>query len=168
MNDLLRSFGRALASVLHPRMLLLTLVPFAVAAVVWGALLWFSWQTLVNWTHAWLSGWSFTDWLYRVFDWVGFSALHAVIAPFFVIVVAIPLIVVTVLLLIAMVSMPAVIRHLSARQFAGLERRHGGTWYGSLAHALATTLICLVLLVCSLPLWLIPPFFALIPPLLWG
>ncbi len=28
--------------------------------------------------------------------------------------------------------------------------------------------MCLVLLVVTLPLWLIPPFFALISPLLWG
>ncbi len=81
---------------------------------------------------------------------------------------AIPLIVVTILLLIATLSMPAVIRHLSARQFASLEMRRGGTWYGSLGQALWTTLVCLVLLVVTLPLWLIPPFFALIPPLLWG
>ncbi|HLX02724.1 MAG TPA: EI24 domain-containing protein [Trinickia sp.] len=168
MNDLLRSFGRALASVLHPRMLFLTFVPFAVAAVVWGVGLWFSWQTLVNWTHARLDGWTLTNTLYKIFDWVGFSALHTVIAPFLVIAVAIPLIVVSVLLLIAMLSMPAVIRYLSARQFAGLEQRRGGGWFGSLVHALATTLVCLVLLVITLPLWLIPPFFALIPPLLWG
>ncbi|QCP49198.1 EI24 domain-containing protein [Trinickia violacea] len=168
MNDLLRSFGRALASVLHPRMLFLTFVPFAVAAVVWGVVLWFSWQTLVDSTHAWLDGWTLTNTLYKVFDWVGFSALHTVIAPFLVIAAAIPLIVVSVLLLIAMLSMPAVIRYLSLRQFAGLEQRRGGGWFGSLVHALVTTLVCLVLLVITLPLWLIPPFFALIPPLLWG
>jgi hypothetical protein len=168
MNDLLRSFGRALASVRHPRMLVLTFVPFAVAAIVWGVFLWFSWQALVNWTHAWLEGWALTATLYHLFDWVGFASLHTVIAPFIVIAAAIPLIVVSVLLLIAMLSMPAVIRHLAARQFAGLEARHGGSWFGSLAHALMTTVICLVLLVVTLPLWLIPPFFALIPPLLWG
>jgi hypothetical protein len=46
--------------------------------------------------------------------------------------------------------------------------RRGGTWYGSLGQALWTTLVCLVLLIVTLPLWLVPPFFALIPPLLWG
>lgn len=44
MNDLLRSFVRAFASALHPRMLWLTVMPFVVSAVVWGVLLWFSWQ----------------------------------------------------------------------------------------------------------------------------
>ncbi|MCC8405417.1 EI24 domain-containing protein [Paraburkholderia sp. MMS20-SJTN17] len=168
MNDLLRSFGRALASALHPRMLWLTFKPFIVATVGWGVLLWFFWQTLTGATRTWLDDWSFTATLYHLFDRLGFSALHAVIAPFIVIALAIPLIVVTVLLLIAMLSMPAVIRFLATRQFAELEMRRGGTWYGSLGQALWATLLCLVLLIVTLPLWLVPPFFALIPPLLWG
>jgi len=168
MNDLLRSFGRALTSVLHPRMLWLTFMPFAAAAIVWGVVLWFFWQTLIGATAGWLSSWPLTTTLYQLFDWLGFSSLHAAVAPFIVIAIAIPLIVVTVLLLIATLSMPAVIRHLSARQFPGLEIRRGGTWYGSLVHSVWTTLVCLVVLVVTLPLWLIPPFFALIPPLLWG
>jgi predicted DNA repair protein MutK len=85
MNDLLRSFGRALASALHPRMLWLTFVPFFAATVVWGVILWFSWQTLTGTTRIWLESWSFTTTLYHLFDWLGFSALHAVLAPFIVI-----------------------------------------------------------------------------------
>ncbi|MFP3560530.1 hypothetical protein SB861_59600, partial [Paraburkholderia sp. SIMBA_049] len=94
-------------------------------------------------TRTWLASWSFTATLYQLFDWLGFASLHAAIAPFIVIAMAIPLIVVTVLLLIATLSMPAVIRFLSTRQFTGLEMRRGGTWYGSLGHALWTTLVCL-------------------------
>ncbi len=168
MNDLLRSFGRALASALHPRMLWLTFMPFFAATVGWGVILWFFWQTLIGSTRTWLESWSFPTPLYPLFDWLGFSALHTAVAPFIVIAMVIPLIVVTVLLLIATLSMPAVIRYLSARQFASLEMRRGGTWYGSLGQALWTTLVCLVLLIVTLPLWLVPPFFALIPPLLWG
>ncbi|MBN3762746.1 EI24 domain-containing protein [Burkholderia sp. Ac-20365] len=168
MNDLLRSFGRALSSVLHPRMLWLTFMPFAASAIVWGVVLWYSWQTLIGATRGWLESWPLTTTLYGLFDWLGFSSLHAAVAPFIVIAVAIPLIVVTVLLLIATLSMPAVIKHLSKRQFAGLEMRRGGTFAGSLVHSVWTTLVCLLVLVITLPLWLIPPFFALIPPLLWG
>ncbi|WP_109482139.1 EI24 domain-containing protein [Paraburkholderia sp. C35] len=168
MNDLLRSFGRALSSVLHPRMLWLTFMPFAAATIVWGVGLWFSWQTLIGATRSWLESWPLTTTLYGLFDWLGFSSLHAAVAPFIVIAVAIPLIVVTVLLLIATLSMPAVIKYLSKRQFSGLEMRRGGTLAGSLVHSIWTTLLCLLVLVITLPLWLIPPFFALIPPLLWG
>jgi hypothetical protein len=64
--------------------------------------------------------------------------------------------------------MPSVVKLLTRRQYALLEMRRGGSWYGSLGHSVVTTAVCLVLLVVTLPLWLIPPFFALIPPVLWG
>ncbi|SAL62317.1 membrane protein [Caballeronia terrestris] len=168
MNDLLRSFVRALANAFHPKMLWLTFMPFAVATAGWGVLLWYFWQTLTGAASGWLDGWALTSMMYRLFDSFGFASLHSVIAPFLVVVMTIPLIVVTVLLLIATMSMPSVIKLLTRRQYATLEERHGGSWYGSLGHSVITTVVCLVLLVVTLPLWLIPPFFALIPPLLWG
>lgn len=168
MNDLLRSFGRALSSVFHPVMLFLTFAPFAVAALFWGGLLYLFWQPLLDATRLWLDNWQFTSTLYHLFDWLGFGSLRAVVAPFVVIAMAIPLIVLTVLLLIVTISMPRVIRHLSNRRFKSLEMRHGGTLFGSIANSLWTTTLCIGLLIVTLPLWLVPPFFALIPPLLWG
>ena len=168
MNELVRAFGRAVASMAHPRMLWLTFWPFLVAAAGWGAFFWFQWQALVGAVRGALDASGLGATLYRAFDWVGLSGLHAAVAPFVVVALAIPLIVVTVLLLIATLSMPSVVRHLSSRRFAGLEARRGGTWLGSIAYAAATTLVCLALTIVTMPLWLIPPLFALIPPLLWG
>ncbi|MBR8056864.1 EI24 domain-containing protein [Burkholderia dolosa] len=168
MNDLLRSFVRAVASALHPRMLWLTLMPFVVSALFWGVVLWFSWQTLVDAARGALDGFVLTAALYRAFDAIGMSQLHAVVAPFVVVSLAIPLIVLTVLLLIASLSMPVVVKHLSARQFAALEMKRGGTFFGSVFNSLGTAFAGVVLLVVTIPLWLIPPFFALLPPLIWG
>ncbi|AEA61444.1 EI24 domain-containing protein [Burkholderia gladioli] len=168
MTDLLRSFGRALASALHPRMLWLTFVPFIVAALGWGIVLWFAWQPLVSLARAALEGFALTSWIYHFFASIGVPQLHAVVAPFLVVAVAIPLIVLTVLLLIAAISTPVVVAHLSRRQFASLEQRRGGTWYGSAFNSLWAALASIVVLVVTLPLWLIPPFFALLPPLIWG
>ena len=168
MNDLLRSFGRALASALHPRMLWLTFLPFLAATVGWGVILWFSWQTLIGATRRGSKAGRSRSRFIICSTGLAFRRCMRRSRRFIVIAMAIPLIVVTVLLLIATLSMPAVIRFLSARQFPGLEMRRGGTWYGSLGQALWTTLVCLVLLIVTLPLWLVPPFFALIPPLLWG
>ncbi|WP_175720777.1 EI24 domain-containing protein [Burkholderia anthina] len=168
MNDLLRSFVRALVSALHPRMLWLTLMPFVVSALLWGVVLWFSWQTLIDAARAALDGFMLTGALYRAFDALGMSQLHAVIAPFVVVSLAIPLIVLTVLLLIATISMPIVIKHLSGRQFAALEMKRGGTFFGSVFNSLGAALVGVVLLVVTIPLWLIPPFFALLPPVIWG
>jgi Etoposide-induced protein 2.4 (EI24) len=168
MNDLLRAFVRAVASMLHPRMLALTFMPFLFAALGWGVFFWFAWQRLVDAVRGFLTDTGFGATLYRAFDWIGLASLHAALAPFIVIMLTIPLLVVTVLLLIATMSMPLVVRHLSTRRFAALEARRGGTWYGSAAYALATTLMCVALIIVTLPLWLIPPLFAVIPPLLWG
>ena len=168
MSDFLRSFGKAAASALHPRMLWLTFMPFVAAAGGWGLFFWFTWQPLVGQACGWLGASWLGASLYRAFDWVGLSSLHAALAPFIVVALSIPLIATTVLLLIATISMPMVVRHLSMRRFAQLEQRRGGTWYGSLAHTLVTTIVCVVLFVLTVPLWLFPPLFAVIPPLLWG
>ncbi|KVO77346.1 hypothetical protein WM28_13650 [Burkholderia ubonensis] len=168
MNDLLRSFVRALASALHPRMLWLTLMPFVVSALFWGVLLWFAWQTLVDAARGALDGFALTTALYRVFDLIGLSQLHAVVAPFVVVALAVPLIVLTVLLLIASISMPVVVKYLSSRQFAALEMKRGGTFVGSMFNALWTAFAGIAAFVVTLPLWLIPPFFALLPPVIGG
>lgn len=168
MNDLLCSFGRALASALHPRMLWLTFLPFIVSAVVWGVLLWFSWQPLVDAARAALDGFALTALLYKFFNAIGASQLHAVVAPFVVVSLAIPLIVLTVLLLIATLSMPAVVSHLSKRQFASLEMKRGGSLVGSVFNSLWAAFASIALLIVTVPLWLIPPFFALLPPVIWG
>ena len=182
MNELMRAFGRALAGALHPRVLWLTFLPFVIASAGWGLFFWFTWQNFVDMARGWLAGSMFGAALYRAFDWLGLANLHAVIAPLIVGALSIPVIVCTVLLLIATLSMPMVVRHLAARRFAMLEVRHGGTWYGSLAYGIATTLLCLLLILLTLPLIvllaplllipplfaLISPLFALIPTLLWG
>lgn len=168
MNDLLRSFVRAFVSALHPRMLWLTLMPFVVSALLWGVVLWFSWQTLIDAARGALDGFVLTAVLYRMFDAIGMSQLHAVVAPFVVVSLAIPLIVLTVLLLIATISMPVVIKHLSNRQFVTLEAKRGGTFFGSVFNSLGAAVVGVVLLVVTIPLWLIPPFFALLPPVIWG
>ena len=45
MNDILRALGRALVSLLHPRMLWLTAMPFIVSGLLWGAVIWFGWTS---------------------------------------------------------------------------------------------------------------------------
>lgn len=168
MPHLLRSLARALASLMHPRVLWLTIVPLLVAGCVWGVVLWFSWSALIALVHQYLDQFSLSQTAYNVLSAIGLYGLHLVIAPFIVVTLVVPLIVVTVLLVTAVWAMPAVIRHLAHHRYAHLERRHGGSWLGGIAQAGLATVVCLLVVVVSLPLWLVPPFFAVIPPLLWG
>ncbi|VVE27675.1 EI24 domain-containing protein [Pandoraea soli] len=168
MNDILRALGRALVSLLHPRMLWLTAMPFVVSGLIWGAVIWFGWVPFTDFLRVWLEQWQFTQWIYRFFGYFGIDSVRMALAPFILVALLIPLIVVTALLLIAGWSMPAVLRHLSRRHYIHLEARQGGSFWGSLGQSLGATVVFLVAALLTLPLWLVPPFFAIVPPLLWG
>lgn len=168
MNDILRALGRALVSLLHPRMLWLTAMPFIVSGLIWGAVIWFGWEPFTDFLRVWLEQWQFTQWIYRFFGYFGVDSVRMALAPFILVALLVPLIVVTALLLIAGWSMPAVLRHLSRRHFIHLEARQGGSFWGSLGQSLGATVVFLIAALVTLPLWLVPPFFAIVPPLLWG
>ncbi|MGO4306398.1 MULTISPECIES: EI24 domain-containing protein [unclassified Cupriavidus] len=167
MNDIFRSFGRALASQFHPRMLMLTVLPFVLATVLWGGLIYLAWDPVIGTASAILQGSVFTSWIYGALDWVGLQSLRAVVAPLFVLTMVIPLVIASMLIFISLFSVPAVVRHLE-RSYPNLTKAHGGSIAGSVFQALGNTVVFLLLVLVTLPLWLIPPFFALIPPVLWG
>jgi hypothetical protein len=165
---LVASFMRALAGMLHPRMLWLTVLPFVGAALLWGTALWFLWSALVALVQSALGQFALSAPLFKVLTVLGWYGLHRVVAPFITITLLVPVIVATVLLLVAAGTMPAVVRHLGRRRYAAVQRLHGGSWYGSLGQALLASAVFLVVALLSLPLWLVPPLFAVIPPVLWG
>lgn len=167
MNDILRAFGRAVVSQLHPRMLMLTVIPFVLATALWGGLIWWGWDPIMSTARALLEGSVFTSWIYSMLDWLGLQSLRTVVAPLFVLTLAIPLVIASMLIFISLFSVPAVVKHLE-RAYPDLQKGHGGSIAGSVFQALGNTVVFLVLVVVTLPLWLIPPFFALIPPVLWG
>lgn len=167
MNDLIRSFGRALLSQLHPRMLFLTVLPFIVAVVVWGAVLYFGWDAMNGVARSAVESWAFMGWVKSGLNAIGMAGLWSAIAPLLVITLLVPVIVVSILVFVSVTAVPPVMRFLD-RSYPQLERRKGGSLVGSVMHALLCTLVFLLVAIITLPLWLIPPFFALIPPLLWG
>ncbi|KAI3589642.1 putative transmembrane protein [Cupriavidus sp. U2] len=167
MNDILRAFGRAVVSQLHPRMLMLTVIPFVLATALWGGLIWWGWDPIMGTARALLEGSVFTSWIYSMLDWLGLQSLRTVVAPLFVLTLAIPLVIASMLIFISLFSVPAVVKHLE-RAYPDLQKAHGGSIAGSVFQALGNTVVFLLLVLVTLPLWLIPPFFALIPPVLWG
>ncbi len=167
MNDIFRSFARALVSQLHPRMLMLTVLPFVLATVVWGGLLWWGWDPVMGTARTMLEGSVLTSWIYSALDWLGLQSLRSIVAPLFVMALAIPLVIASMLIFISLFSVPAVVRHLD-RSYPDLARARGGSVLGSVWQTLGSTMVFLLLVLVTLPLWLVPPFFALIPPVLWG
>jgi hypothetical protein len=168
VKELLDSFWRAAAYCVHPRVILWSLLPLLLAAGLVAGLGWFYWDAAVSAVRAGLEQWSslmrFVGWL----DSFGLAAIGTGLAPFVVVLLAVPLIVVLSLLLVAWLMTPALVRLVHERRFADLQRKHGAGWWGSALWSLGYMLVALLLLVLSLPLWLIPPLVLVLPPLIWG
>jgi hypothetical protein len=168
MRVMLSSFWRSVAYCLHPRVIGLSLLPLVLMVAGAFALGYLFWDRAVDAVLAWLEGWSLVEFVLGWLDSVGLGALRTVVAPLVVLVLATPLIVVASLLLVAFLMTPAMVELVAQRRFPDLQRRRGGGFWGSLGWSLWSTLLALLMLVLSLPFWLIPPLVLVLPPLIWG
>ncbi|MGS0742278.1 EI24 domain-containing protein [Glaciimonas sp. GG7] len=168
MRPVITALGRALLSQLHFRMLLLTFLPFLISTLIWGVALWWGLQALVDWLQAYLVGSSGMHIAAGALSWLGLSALKTVIVPWVALWLLLPLMILTALVFVGLFALPAVARHVGGRHYAALEKRQGGTLFGSIWISGSSFLLFCILWLVTLPLWLIPPLAFVIPALLWG
>jgi uncharacterized protein involved in cysteine biosynthesis len=64
--------------------------------------------------------------------------------------------------------MPIMVDHVASRSYPQLERRQGGGFVGSAWNGVAALLGMLLLAVVTVPLWLVPPLWPLIPLVIMG
>ena len=169
LQQVLKSFGLALVGTMHPRMLWLSLRPFLIVSVLWGCLIWLTWTPALEALSIFLTTSIFTSWIQEGLIWAGFENARAWIAPLFFVMLIIPLITISLLVFIAFSPVPSIV-NMVAKQAAyqDLECKRGGGIFGSLIYTLWSALICLALVMMTLPVWWIPPLVAVLPPLLWG
>lgn len=168
MNLLFDSFWRAVAYCAHPRVIALSFLPLILMVALSFGLGYFFWEGAVASVAAWLASFELVETLLAWMDGIGLSELRGVFAPLLVLVLATPVIVLLCLLLVAMFMTPAMVDLVGQRRFAGLERKHGGSLVVSVLWSLGSTLLAIVALVISMPLWLVPPLVLILPPLIWG
>ena len=168
MKELVDSFWRAAAYCVHPKVILLSLLPLLIAVGAVLGLGWFYWELAVAGVRAWLEQWSlvfsFLQWL----ESIGAAGFNAVLAPLIVVALAVPVIVVASLLLVAWLMTPALVNLVASRRFEALERKRGAGWFSAALWSVGYMLFALLLLGLSLPLWFIPPLVLVLPPLIWG
>jgi len=165
MNPLLRSLVFAFANLLHPRMLWLMIWPMLIALALWGAVLVFTGAQLVavlaGWMQQWMqSGTFFARW--DLGDAVTIAAKALVFLAF------VPLVWLTALFILSAFGMQAMVEHVAARRFPALARRQGGSFAGSLLNGAAALGGLALLGIASIPFWLIPPLWPLIPVAIMG
>jgi len=162
MEAVFRALARAVGSLVHPVILLILLIPMVVAAAVWLGVAWAYWDT---WTSAiqslvvdhtgysWTASWDLTE-------------VAGVVAVVVVVILLTPAIIITALLIAAIFAMPVLVSHVTRRDYPLLERRKGGTVFGSAWNAFVAIGLFLVLWVVTIPLWLLGPVAAVLPLML--
>lgn len=169
LQQVFKSFGMALVGTMHPRMLWLSLRPFLIVSVLWGCLIWLTWTPALEALSIFLTTSIFTSWIQEGLVWAGFDNARAWIAPLFFVMLIIPLITISLLVFIAFSTVPAIVKIASRNsQFHDLECKQGGGFFGCLIYSLWSAMICLALVMLTLPVWWVPPLVAVLPPLLWG
>ncbi len=168
MKSLFDAFWRAAAYCLHPRVIALSVLPLLLMAGLSLALGYFYWEAAVAAVRATLESWALVKTLFLWLESVGLAGLKAVLAPLVVVFLSTPVIVVLALLAVAVMMTPAIIGLVGDRRFQQLEKKRGGSLIGGAFGALGATLVAMVAMVLSVPLWLVPPLVLVLPPLIWG
>jgi hypothetical protein len=149
-----------LANLLHPRMLWLMVWPMLVALTLWGIAALALWTRLAVWLAQRLQQWLEPAAGFIRFD-LGDAALIAAHVVLFLLFV--PLVYVTALFILGIFGMQKMVDHVAERSFPALERRRGGGAAGSAWNGIVALAGMAGMFVVSLPLWILPPLWPLIP-----
>jgi len=168
MKLFMGSFWRALAYCLHPKVIMLSLLPLILMAVIVTGLGALYWDQAVNTVRSGMEdspvmGWAWT-WLGRV----GLMNLKTVLAPLIIILAVTPVVMIMSLLAVSFMMTPALVSLVGARRFPNLERKRGGSLWQSILWTFMSVVLAMGALILTLPLWWMPPLAILLPALIWG
>jgi hypothetical protein len=166
MDIISRALIRALLSLLHPKMLFLMLWPILLALAIWTGLATLFWTQMLSRLAAQIRIAPGIEWVVTLWPLSLIGAHHlawVVLALLFI-----PTVLVTAVLIIGVFAMPAMVNHVARRDYASLERRNGGGFSGAVWNSVAALLLLAALALASLPLWLLPPLWPVLPVLLFG
>lgn len=168
MNLLFDSFWRAVIYCLRPRVIALSFLPLVLMVALSLGLGYYFWDAALDGVRGALEASAVVNNLWVWLQNMGAGRLKLVLAPLIVIFAVTPLIVVVSLLMVSLLMTPALTHLVAERRFPTLERKRGGTVLGSIFWSLGSTLMALLALLVSTPLWLLPPLVLVLPPLIWG
>ena len=168
MTLLFDSFWRAVIYCLRPRVIALSFLPLVLMVALALGLGYYFWDAALDGVRVALEASALLNNLWVWLQNMGAGRLKMVLAPLIVIFAVTPLIVVVSLLMVALLMTPALTHLVAERRFPALERKYGGSVLGSLFWSLGSTLMALLALILTTPLWLLPPLVLVLPPLIWG
>jgi CysZ protein len=155
----------AAANLLHPRMLWLMLWPMLVSLALWGTAALVLWARTAVWLATHLERWMESAMFFASFDLADAALIAAHVLLFLLFV---PLVYLTALFILSVFGMQKMVEHVAQRSFPNLERRRGGGVVGSGWNAALALLGLMGLALVSLPFWLVPLLWPVIPPVVLG
>jgi CysZ protein len=160
-SAILNAFG----SLFSARILWLMIWPMLVSLLVWGITAIFLWARTAAWLAGLLKGWVESAVFFFSFDFgaAAVVAAHVILFLFFV-----PLVYLTALFILGIFGMDEMVAHVASRRFPQLQMKRGGSVVGSVANGLFALCGMVVLFALSLPLWIFPPLWPVIPVLVMG
>ena len=168
MRPVLTAYTRALRSQLTGRMLLLSAIPFVLSLLLWGTLLYHGFDPLNDTIRRLFETYGGFQASGSVLATFGMGALKTIVVPLIAMLLLLPLMIFTSLIFMGVAAMPAIVKHVSARQFPHLEKKSGGSFIGSIRTNVGGFLMFVPLWLLTLPLYVIAPLAVLAQVVLWG
>lgn len=168
MKGVLTAYRRALRAQFSGGMLLLSLAPLLLSLALWGVLLWLGAQPLIDWLQGMFEQYGAHETSNSVLAMLGMGMLKVMVVPLLAIALLLPLMIASNLLFMGVIAMPAIERHVGRRQFPKLEKKEGGSFFGSLGINLGSTIVFALLWLLTLPLYAVPPLAWLVQAALWA
>jgi len=165
MERVVAALLKGIASLLHPRMLWLMVWPALVSLAIWVVIAALYWNQAITWVDLELHQWSVYRWTLTVWP---LSVLATWMGWLLLLFLFVPVVLMTAVLIISVVSMPAMVAYVGERDYPRLARRKGGTFAGSVWNALVAIALFMLLFAVTLPLWLIPILWPALPMVLLG
>src|SRR3954454_14762052 len=154
-----------IGNLLHPRMLWLMIWPMLIAVAIWGTVAVALWTRTAIWLAGVLSKWLEPAAAFVHFDFADAAMIAAQVLLFLLFV---PLVYLTALFILGVFGMQKMVDYVASRSYPQLERRRGGGIAGSGWNGLAALAGMLGLAILSIPLWLLPPLWPIIPLVILG
>ena len=158
--NVLGAIGYGLVNLFHPRMLWLMAWPMLVSLAIWGTAALFLWTRLALWLAGVLKPWVEPALGYVRLDFGDATLIAANVILFLLFV---PLVYLTALFILGVFGMQKMVDYVAERSFPQLERRRGGGAVGSVGNGLIALFGMIGLFIVSIPLWILPPLWPLIP-----
>lgn len=149
-------------------MLAAVLLPFIIALLGALLLLWLFWTPLTGWLDAQASQWQMLNDVDAWLVGVGLFSMKLYMVPVIAAAILLPVSGILGLAIAAVFVMPLVLRHVGARDYAGVSRQGRNATAYSVWNAIWVSAVFAVGWLLTLPFWLIPPMGVVLSVFWWA